>query len=130
MKLCPSNILEYSKNRPPIRKANGGAGGVRGRTRQGLTFVEARGVEVLDESVVRLLVVGERPFDELAQLFGDAVADLAERRHRRLVVGDHRLLLETAAGEGVEVVARVHRRVHVLQQLGRCSPQRSIRIHY
>lgn len=63
------------------------------------------------------LVLLRRLLDHHPQLLLQFIRDLAESGQRRFVVGNDALLHELAAGEVVEVVARLHRGVHVLQHL-------------
>ena len=67
---------------------------------------------------MRGLVIAQRLVDQLAQLLRYFVADQTESRHRRFVVRNDRVLLELATGERVEILARIHRLVDFLQQLG------------
>lgn len=67
----------------------------------------------------RLGLVGlDGLLDHRPQLLLEHVSDDAEGGDRGLVVGDVGLLEEVAAGELVEVVARLDRGVHLLQDVG------------
>jgi hypothetical protein len=59
------------------------------------------------------------PLDERPQLLRHFVANQTESRHARLVVRNHVPRFESAASERVEILARIHRLVHIFQDLGR-----------
>ena len=81
------------------------------------TFIQARLEELLDEFEGLRFVIFDGLLDEFTQLLCYFVTDETESRHRWLVVWDHVTLLESTASELVEILARIHRLVHVLQQL-------------
>lgn len=83
------------------------------------TFVHARFVEQLGHFERSLFVRLDGFGDDHSEFVGQRVADHAERGLRRLVVVDDGLLDEVAARELVEIVARVDRRVHVVDHGGR-----------
>lgn len=82
---------------------------------------------LVETTLVEVLEVGERSdlglfgllLDKDPQLLLQLVRDFRELADRRLVVGDHSVLQERAAGELVKVLARVHVLVHVVQNIRR-----------
>jgi ribosomal protein S16 len=84
-----------------------------------ITFVHARLVEQLGHFKRFLFVRLNRFGDDHPEFVQQRVADCTERRVGRFVIIDECFLYEISTRELIEIIARVYRRIHVVDDGGR-----------